>query len=347
MINSISNTVLLKSVVSKRFFSSSAKMSSQAKPRHLVSMLELSIKELESLVNRAAYHKQQIRSGAVNTTQPLSGKTVSLIFNKRSTRTRVSSEGAAAYLGGCPMFLGKDDIQLGVNESLHDTTKIISSMTSSIFARVNKHSDIQEMCKYSSVPIINALCDTFHPLQAITDILTIKESFGNTTKGLKLAWIGDVNNVINDLCIAALKSGIDVSIAVPSGLKFEEAILSGAKEISAENGTTLKITNDPLEAINGANVIVTDTWISMGQEDERAQKLKQFEGFQITKEMISKGKAAENWKFMHCLPRHPEEVHDEVFYDEERSLVFEEGENRLYAAIAVLEGFVVNKGKLL
>nr|P14995.1 RecName: Full=Ornithine transcarbamylase, mitochondrial; Short=OTCase; AltName: Full=Ornithine carbamoyltransferase, mitochondrial; Flags: Precursor [Pachysolen tannophilus]CAA33458.1 ornithine carbamoyltransferase preprotein [Pachysolen tannophilus] len=347
MINSISNTVLLKSVVSKRFFSSSAKMSSQAKPRHLVSMLELSIKELESLVNRAAYHKQQIRSGLVNTTQPLSGKTVSLIFNKRSTRTRVSSEGAAAYLGGCPMFLGKDDIQLGVNESLHDTTKIISSMTSSIFARVNKHSDIQEMCKYSSVPIINALCDTFHPLQAITDILTIKESFGNTTKGLKLAWIGDVNNVINDLCIAALKSGIDVSIAVPSGLKFEELILSGAKEISAENGTTLKITNDPLEAINGANVIVTDTWISMGQEDERLQKLKQFEGFQITKEMISKGKAAENWKFMHCLPRHPEEVHDEVFYDEERSLVFEEGENRLYAAIAVLEGFVVNKGKLL
>lgn len=328
---------------SSRLFSSSA-----TKPRHLVSMLEVSNEELAALINRASYHKKIIKSDQrppLELANALAGKTVSLIFNKRSTRTRISTEGAAAYFAGTPMFLGKDDIQLGVNESMYDTTKIISSMSSSIFARVGPHSDIQELCKHSSVPIINALCERFHPLQAIADILTIKETFGKT-EGLKLAWIGDANNVINDLAIASLRSGISVSIATPKGYDFDLQIAAKGVETGKGTNATLTLTRDPLEAVKGADILVTDTWISMGQEAETARKLKEFAGYQITNEMAIKGGASPNWKFMHCLPRHPEEVDDEVFYGE-RSLVFPEGENRLYSAISVIEGFVINKGDLL
>ncbi|ODV87770.1 hypothetical protein CANARDRAFT_192627 [[Candida] arabinofermentans NRRL YB-2248] len=314
--------------------------------RHLISISDLTTPEFTSLVNRAEYHKKLIKSGdkpSNEISQALIGKLVALIFTKRSTRTRISSEGAAVYFGGHPMFLGKDDIQLGVNESLYDTTKVISSMTSCIFARVNSHSDIQQLCQHSSVPIINALCDTYHPLQAICDILTIKETFGNM-KGLKLAWIGDSNNVINDLAIASLRSGINVSIATPPGIEISKFIIDKANEISKETGAILELTNDPKIASKDANILVTDTFISMGEESQKLAKLKQFEGFQISSELTSL--AAPNWKFMHCLPRHHEEVTDEVFYHE-NSIVFPEAENRLYAAIATIEAFVVNKGKFI
>lgn len=317
-------------------------------PRHLTSMLDLSQKELKGLVDKACAFKTQYKSGnppPAAVAQSLTGKLVALVFSKRSTRTRISTEGAAVHFGAHPMFLGKDDIQLGVNESLYDTTRVISSMTSCIFARVNKNSEIQQLCQHSSVPIINALCDKFHPLQAITDIMTIKEAFGKT-EGLKLAWIGDSNNVINDLLIASLKSGISVSIATPEGIEMDSDIVEAAEKVSQETGSTLTLTHNPLEAVEDANVLVTDTWVSMGQESEYLAKVKQFSGFQITEEMAQKGKAASNWKFMHCLPRHKEEVDDAIFYSD-KSVVFEEAENRLYAAMAAIDGFVVNKGKLI
>lgn len=321
-----------------------------ASPRHLVSMLELSNQELESLVSKAASFKAQVRTGdaaPVEQHQKLLGKLVALLFTKRSTRTRISTEGAASYFGAQPMFLGKEDIQLGVNESFYDTTKVISSMTSCIFARVNQHLDIQELCKHSSVPIINSLCDRFHPLQAIADLLTIKEAFNNDVKGLKLTWIGDANNVINDLAIACLRSGISVSISIPSDIFFDKEIAASAEKLASENGCKFEIVNDPITALENSNIVVTDTWISMGEEAQKEAKLKQFSGYQINQKMIAAGSAAPNWKFMHCLPRHQEEVADDVFYDEERSLVFEEAENRLYAAMAVIDSFVVNKGDLL
>lgn len=270
----------------------------------------------------------------------LLGKTVALIFSKRSTRTRLSSEGAAAFFGAQPMFLGKDDIQLGVNESLYDSAKVISSMVSAVFARVNSHSEIQELTKHSDVPIINSLCDMYHPLQAITDIMTIKESFAET-KGLKLAWIGDSNNVINDLLIASLRTGINVSVATPQGIEMSEQIIATAREVCAETGATFELTHDPIAASKDANILVTDTFVSMGQEAETEEKLKQFAGFQISSDHTAV--AAKDWKFMHCLPRHKEEVTDDVFYSD-NSLVFPEAENRLYAAISVLDTFVVNKG---
>ena len=239
------------------------------------------------------------------------------------------------------MFLGKDDIQLGVNESFYDTTRVVSSMVSCIFARVNKHEDIQNLCKHSSVPIINSLCDEYHPLQAICDMLTIKEKLDYENNKLKITWIGDANNVINDMAIAALKLGMDVSIATPNGIEMDPKIVAAANEITKKNGTSIEYTHDSKQASKGANVLVTDTFVSMGEEFAKEAKLKQFEGFQINKELADL--ADPNFKFMHCLPRHHEEVTDDVFYGE-HSIVFDEAENRLYAAMAAIDIFVNNKG---
>lgn len=318
------------------------------KPRHFINIGQLSNNELLGLISRAEAFKRQIYTGEpvpMRQFQRLLGKVVTMLFTKRSTRTRVSTNGAAAYFGASAMFLGKDDIQLGVNESIQDTAKIISSMTSCVFARVDKHQQIMDLCNNSSVPIINALCDKYHPLQTIADLLTIKETFGQTP-GLKLTWIGDANNVINDLTIGAIKSGISVSVCIPKSITFDEEIAVEANKAAIENNVAFEIVNDPITALENANIIVTDTWISMGQETETAAKLKQFANFQITQEMISQANVLPNWKFMHCLPRHSEEVSDDVFYSDD-SIVFQEGENRLYAALAAIEGFVINKGDLL
>lgn len=331
-------------------------------PRHLLSIADLTAVELATLVRNAHSHKQAIKSGSIpkSILGALTGKSVALSFSKRSTRTRISTEGAVATMGGHPMFLGKDDIQLGVNESLYDTSVVISSMVSAIVARVGPHSDVKNLAKHSSVPVINALSDLFHPMQTIADYLTIFELFksnraqersavpGLGLEGLKIAWIGDANNVLYDLAIGAAKLGIDVAVATPSDYR----IPSSVREIIQQAGEGLTSvgqlteTTIPEEALNNADLVVTDTWISMGQEEEKARRLKAFEGFQVTSDLVKKGGAKPGWKFMHCLPRHQEEVSDEVFYSP-RSLVFQEAENRLWAAIAVMEAFVVNKGHII
>lgn len=225
-------------------------------------------------------------------------------------------------------------------------------MVSCIVARVNKNSDVTELAKHSSVPVINALCDIAHPLQTIADFLTIHEAFPSTSstlglEGKKIAWVGDANNVLFDLAIGAAKLGVDVAVATPKGYEIpanmRQVIADAAA--SAPNGGKLFETTVPEEAVKNADILVTDTWISMGQEEEKVKRLKAFEGFQITSELAKRGGANEGWKFMHCLPRHPEEVSDEVFYGP-RSLVFPEAENRLWAAISALEAFVVNKGTI-
>lgn len=232
--------------------------------------------------------------------------------------------------------------ELQVNESLYDTSRVISSMTSCIVARVGPHSDITGLAEASSVPVINALSADYHPLQAVTDILTITEAFPKPA-GLKVAWVGDANNVLYDLGMACAKLGIHVSVATPTMYPFPADVLAKIKAEAAKSGATIEAVHVPEVAVKDADVIVTDTWVSMGQEDEKALRLKQFEGFQVTSELAARGGAKPGWKFMHCLPRKPEEVSDEVFYSD-RSLVFEEAENRLYAAIAAIEAFVVNKG---
>ena len=253
------------------------------------------------------------------------------------------------------MFLGKEDIQLGVNESAYDTSVVISSMVSCIVARVAQHSDIAELAKHSSVPVINALCDSFHPLQIIADFLTIYENFPSKggdlsslgLEGLKIAWVGDANNVLFDMAIAAAKTGVDLAVATPKGYEIPAHILEFIDKATQGVKRPGKLVQTPVpeEAVKDADILVTDTWVSMGQEAEKIKRLRDFEGFQITPELAKRGGAKEDWKFMHCLPRHPEEVDDEVFYSS-RSLVFPEAENRLWAAISALEAFVVNKGRI-
>ncbi|KAI9796603.1 MAG: hypothetical protein M1825_006527 [Sarcosagium campestre] len=347
---------------SRTYSSPSTHPTSPFAPRHLLSIADLTPPELTTLVRNAHSYKQAIKSGNVpkSILGTLSGKTVAVMFNKRSTRTRVSTEGAVVAMGGHPMFLGKDDIQLGVNESLYDTSVVISSMVSAIVARVGPHSDIAELAQHSTVPVINALSDKYHPMQTIADILTLHESFSLAPtrsrsmtpslglEGLKIAWVGDANNVLFDLAIGATKLGIDVSVATPAGyeipLKMKE-VIEGAREGVTSPGKLYE-TQIPEEAVRDADVIVTDTWISMGQEDEKAGRLKAFEGFQVTSELAKRGGAKPDWRFMHCLPRHPEEVSDEVFYSP-KSLVFPEAENRLWAALSAIQAFVVKKGKIM
>lgn len=347
---------------SRRLYSTPATLlTSPFAPRHLLSIADLTPAELTTLVRNAASHKQAIKSGSmpVSLSGSLSGKTVAMTFSKRSTRTRVSTESAVVTMGGHPMFLGKDDIQLGVNESLYDTSVVISSMVSAIVARVGPHSDVADLAKHSSVPVINALSDAFHPLQTIADFLTIHEAFPSTPaprrsmmqglglEGLKIAWVGDANNVLFDLAIGAAKLGVDVAVATPKGYEIPQVMrdLIDQAAIDAGLGSKIQETDVPEEAVKDADILVTDTWVSMGQEAEKAKRLKEFAGFQITPELAQRGGAKAGWKFMHCLPRHQEEVSDEVFYSP-RSLVFPEAENRLWAAISALEGFVVRKGKI-
>jgi ornithine carbamoyltransferase len=298
-------------------------------------------------VRNASSYKTAIKSGSIPTKLlgSLSGKTIAMMFNKRSTRTRVSTEAAVTTMGGHPMFLGKDDIQLGVNESLYDTSLVISSMTSCMVARVGPHSDVADLAKHSSVPVINALSNDYHPLQIIADFTTIHEVFPSSPhslstvpslglEGMKIAWIGDSNNVLFDLAIGALKLGVDISVASPKGYeipqRMREIILSSIEDVSQPGKLTE--TNVPEEAIKDADILVTDTWVSMGAESEAAKRIRAFAGYQITNDLAKRGGAKKDWKFMHCLPRHPEEVADEVFYSP-RSLVFAEAENRLWAAI--------------
>ncbi|KAI9158453.1 putative ornithine carbamoyl transferase [Paramyrothecium foliicola] len=315
-------------------------------PRHLLSIADLTPAELSTLVRNAAIRKQTVKADAApkDLALGLSGKTVAMMFNKRSTRTRVSTEAAVTMLGGHPMFLGKDDIQLGVNESLYDTSVVISSMTSCMVARVGPHSDVADLAKDSSVPVINALSNDFHPLQIIADLLTIHEAFPSTNSaskslglnGLKVAWVGDSNNVLFDLAIGCMKMGIDIAVASPKGFGIPDAMKQIITSSASGLGSPGKLseTTVPEEAIKDADILVTDTWISMGQEEEKQKRLAAFAGYQITNELAKRGGAKEGWKFMHCLPRHPEEVADEVFYSP-RSLVFPEAENRLWAAVSV------------
>ncbi len=214
---------------------------------------------------------------------------------------------------------------------------MISSMAQCMVARVGPHSDVAGLAAHSSVPVINALSDDFHPLQTIADFQTIHESFPDRKpsgpllglEGLKIAWVGDSNNVLFDLAIASVKMGVDIAVASPQGYGIPDSMRQLIK--GAGGSGSLTETTVPEEAIKGADIIVTDTWVSMGWEEEAQKRLKAFAGYQVTNDLAVRGGANPNWKFMHCLPRHPEEVADEVFYSE-RSLVFPEAENRLWAA---------------
>ncbi|OAD73701.1 hypothetical protein PHYBLDRAFT_90117, partial [Phycomyces blakesleeanus NRRL 1555(-)] len=317
----------------------------QTKPHHFLTTADFSAEQLYELVNRAIQFKIEAKYEKKTTDKPLTGKTLALIFSKRSTRTRVATESAMTYLGGHSMFLGSQDIQLGVNESLLDTSRVVSSMVDGIMARAGE----------STVPVINALSDKYHPTQILADLMTLHEHIHHrsqsatkgqytahmqhpreTLPGLRIAWVGDANNILQEMLVSFPKLGISVAAACPSGYTCAEDIVAIAKSDSKKTGAQILFTTKPDEAVKDADVIVTDTWISMGQEAEKARRLNEFKGYQVTMEMAKRAGAKPDWAFMHCLPRKQEEVDDEVFYSD-RSLVFTEAENRKWTILSVLD----------
>ena len=308
-------------------------MTVQMKGKSLITLKDLSTDEIRFLLDEA----KSFKKNRLNSVQKrfLEGKTLGMIFEKRSTRTRVSTEAAMAELGGHALFLGKDDIQLGVNESLSDTAKVLGRMVTGILARVFDHETVEILEKYSGVPVINALSDRFHPLQGLADILTIEEHLGKLN-GIKIAWVGDGNNVCQTLMVASIKMGMTMKIATPVDYQPDPDVVSYCKTHASESDQ-ITYTNNPLEAVKDANVIVTDTFISMGEEAETLEKIKKFKSFQVNQNLVKD--ADKNFIFMHCLPRHKEEVTDEVIYGE-HSVVFDEAENRLHTVAAVLKNFL-------
>jgi ornithine carbamoyltransferase len=263
---------------------------------------------------------------------PLAGLAVGSIYEKPSTRTRVSFEVGISRLGGHPLTLLKNDIQLGGSESVSDTAKVLSRYLAAITYRCFAHADVEELAAHSDVPVINALSDTHHPCQAAADLMTIMERFDDLDE-VHIAYVGDGNNVLHDLMLGAAILGCDISWATPEGHEPSVEVVERAGHLASLSGSSLSASNDPVEAVSGANVIYTDVFISMGEE-HLEHKQSAFEGFQVNEELVSS--AADDWVFMHCLPAHRgDEVTDEVI-DSPNSIVFDQAENRMWAQMSIL-----------
>jgi len=268
---------------------------------------------------------------------PLSGMSIGSIYEKPSTRTRVSFEVGIDKLGGNSLTLLKGDIQLGKSETVGDTAQVLSRYLDGITYRCFSHDDVVELSEKSSVPVINALSDKHHPCQAAADLMTIIEQKG--LDDIKIAWVGDGNNVLHDLMLAAAIFGFDVSWAVPKGYEPDDDVVSRAKKIAESSGSKLIETNDPIEAVKDADVVYTDVFVSMGEEHLEG-KMKDFSGFQINEELVSNAK--DDYIFMHCLPAHRgDEVTDSVI-DSKNSVVFDQAENRMWAQMSILT-YLINK----
>jgi ornithine carbamoyltransferase len=265
----------------------------------------------------------------------LSGKVLGMIFEKSSTRTRVSFEVGMLQLGGHAIFLSSKDIQLGRGESIHDTAKVLSRYVDCLMIRTFTHQTVEEFAQHSTVPVINGLTDLHHPTQVLADLQTILEHKGKLA-GLKLCYIGDGNNnMTHSLMEGAVKVGMHISIASPEGYMPNQEITDSVKEMAKKMGSTVVITNDPQEAIKDADVVVTDVWTSMGQEEETAKRLQAFQSYQVNEALCQHAK--DDFIFLHCLPAHRgEEVTAEII-DGPHSVVFDEAENRLHAQKAILK----------
>lgn len=299
--------------------------------RHLLTLQDWTEDEIYQCLSLALKLKAMQKSKQPQTC--LKGQTLAMIFAKSSTRTRVSFEVGASQLGGNALFLSTADIQLGRGEPISDTAQVLSRMVDGIMIRTFKQSDLEALAKYGSIPIINGLTDEFHPCQVLADLLTIYEKKG-TLKGLKLAFVGDGNNMAHSLMIGCSKLGIDVSIASPDGYKPNPTYTAWCVANAAAHGSKVTICTDPLEACKDADVLYTDVWASMGQEDERTQRMKDFAGYQINGDCLKVAKS--DCIFLHCLPAHRgEEVTTDVI-DGPHSVIFDEAENRLHAQKAVM-----------
>lgn len=299
--------------------------------KHFLDLASCSSDELHDLIELALSLKADWRDGGNEPT--LQGKTLGMIFQKPSLRTRVSFEMAMKHLGGDAIMLGPQEIGLGVRESVPDVARVLSSYVQGIMARVFDHKDVVELAEYSRVPVINGLSDDYHPCQALADILTVRESFGSL-KGLKLAFVGDGNNVAASVALACAHFGLDFSVATPEGYEMKAPIREQAQAIADRNGVKLEMHTHPAAAVSGADVVYTDTWVSMGQEAEAGERAAEFGDFQVNAGLLRHADPAAI--VLHCLPAHRgDEITDEVM-DGARSRVFEQAENRLHAQKAIL-----------
>lgn len=301
------------------------------KLRHFLTLLDRTPEELQNLIDNAIKLKDERKKGINH--KILEGKTLAMIFEKSSTRTRMSFETAMNELGGFPMFLSSRDIQLGRGETIKDTARVMSRYVHGIMIRTYGHNRVEELAEYAAVPVINALTDSFHPCQIMADMMTMQEKFG-TIKGLKVAYIGDGNNMAHSWINGAAQMGFHIAVASPDGYQVDDNIVENAKKYATKNGGTITLTQSPREAAENADVIYTDVWASMGQEDEQAKRIKDFKGYQVDSSIMSLAK--KDAVFMHCLPAHRgEEVSEEVL-ESKASVIFDEAENRLHVQKAIL-----------
>lgn len=306
-------------------------MAVNMKGRSLISINDLTHEEIWQIFELTKTLKLNRLSGAPH--RLLEGKKLGMIFSKPSTRTRVSFEVGIYELGGIGLYFGPTDLQLGKSENISDTAKVLSRYLDGIMIRTFAHQDVIDLARYGSIPVINGLTDLLHPCQGLTDLFTILEKKGNL-KGLKLAFIGDGNNVAHSLLNGCSKTGMDITIACPKGYEPDKDIVAGAMANAKYFNSKVEILNDPKEAVKNADVIYTDVWASMGQEKEAAERKKIFMDYQINQELVKLAK--DDYLFLHCLPAHRgDEVVNEVI-DSANSVVFDEAENRLHVQKAIM-----------
>lgn len=299
--------------------------------KDLLKMDDLSKDEILDILNLADQLKYEQKHGIEH--HHLKGKSLGMIFEKSSTRTRVSFEAGMYQLGGNSLFLTDRDLQIGRGEPIEDTARVLSRFIQGIMIRTFSQDEAEKLAKYSSIPVINGLTDEEHPCQVLADLMTIREN-KNILEGLKVAFIGDGHNMANSLMIGCLKVGMNFAIASPKEYTASEKYLNRAKEIAEKEGVIFTVTTSPLEAVKDADVVITDVWASMGREDETEARAKSFEGFQVNKDLMSV--ADKNAMVLHCLPAHRgQEISAEVL-EEHADSIFDESENRLHAQKAVL-----------
>jgi len=296
--------------------------------QHFLTLLDLPADHLRQLIDRAIELKQMQRAG--ERYQPYQGRVLGMIFEKSSTRTRVSFESGMAQFGGHALFLSPRDTQLGRGEPIEDTARVLSRMVDIIMIRTFEHEKLERFAAHSQVPVINALTDRYHPCQLLADMQTWIERRG-AINGRRVAWIGDGNNMCHSYINAARQFGFDLAIAAPNGYQPEPAIIAAATAA----GTTIELTTDPKVAIRNADLVVTDVWASMGQEEEQQQRERAFADYEVTPALMAL--AAADALFMHCLPAHRGEEVSAAVIDGPQSVVWEEAENRLHSQKALLE----------
>ena len=299
----------------------------------LLSIHELSADDVEEILTLAADLKAKQKAGIPH--KLLAGKTLGMIFEKSSTRTRVSFEVGMYQLGGQALFLSSRDLQLGRGEPIKDTARVLSRYLDGIMIRTYGHERIEELARYADIPVINALSDLLHPCQALTDLFTIREYKGKNLAGLKMAYVGDGNNMTHSLMYAAAKVGMNFAAATPEGYEPNVEVVANAKADAAATGATVTITHNPMEAVAGADVIVTDTWASMGQEAEHDARMAVFRPYQVNWELVAES-GDPRCIVMHCLPAYRgEEITEDVF-EEFANVIFDEAENRLHVQKAIM-----------